>query len=232
MESLTPNPRGGFSTSPLAHYHPTARRPVNQGAGFTHRRTAATSLFSLTGALGQQNHLKLILQKPSYVWFPGKKTRSGSETIIPAVPSSSGGIPAKALLVHAKHLFTQCLGLPECSLLCFPRASASTYQVQKSAYGSGRVSFSSGMIMPGERRGLSFMASPQFWVGLGLGLYGLSPFGKNHLYTIFLSVVDFGSENAQPQRPPEPLTSQTLTLSYLGPTSQHPNLPRNKPARQ
>lgn len=86
--------------------------------------------------------------------------------------------------------------------------------------------------MPGDRRGLSFLASPQFWVGLGLGLYGLSPFGKNHFYTIFLSAVDFGSENTQPQRPPEPLTSQTLTLSYLGPTSQHPNLPRNKPARQ
>jgi len=82
VESLTPNPRGGFSTSLLTHHHPTAWSLVFQGAGFTHRRTATTSPFSLTGALGQQNHPKLILQNHSYVWFPGKKKRSGSETML------------------------------------------------------------------------------------------------------------------------------------------------------
>lgn len=99
MESLTPSPRGGFSS---------------RGAGFTHRRTAATSLFSLTGALGQQHQPKLILQKPSQRWFPGKKKKNQDLRLC-----SNRGRPTLQLRDPCKGT-SPCLGLPEHPLPYFP----------------------------------------------------------------------------------------------------------------
>lgn len=45
------------------------------------------------------------------------------------------------------------------------------------------------MIIQGERNP-SFLASPHFWVGLGLSLCGLSPFGKKSLPLYFLPGID------------------------------------------
>lgn len=53
--------------------------------------------------------------------------------------------------------------------------------------------------MTSRKERTKFSGLPQFWVGLGLGLYDLSPLEENHSYARSLSAIDFGRENAQPQ---------------------------------